>query len=92
MRYGHNSDKWGEHIGSPLPSVMSIFVGTDLCVCPIVIIFGYFVIMTKPQLNNFPNRKHTPLSIASQFRDPTLSRGEFRLIPPLAKGGKGGFD
>ena len=40
----------GEHIGSPLPSVMSIFVGTDLRVCPIVIIFGYFVIMTKPQL------------------------------------------
>jgi len=50
LRYGHNSDKWGEHIGSPLPSVMSIFVGTDLRVCPIVIIFGYFVIMTKPQL------------------------------------------
>jgi len=48
MRYGHNSNKWGEHIGSPLPSVMSIFVGTDLRVCPIVIIFGYFVIMTKP--------------------------------------------
>jgi len=50
LRYGHNSDKWGEHIGSPLPSVMSIFVGTGLCVCPIVIIFGYFVIMTKPHL------------------------------------------
>jgi hypothetical protein len=50
LRYGHNSDKWGEHIGSPLLSVMSIFVGTDLRVCPIVIIFGYFVIMTKPQL------------------------------------------
>jgi len=70
MRYGHNSDKWGEHIGSPLPSVMSIFVGTDLRVCPIVIIFGYFVIMTKPHLDRIKTLNSGSVTGGSQGASP----------------------